>query len=223
MLTAASRAAAAVFSRAYAGLLGQAVLFAVVLFALLAGAVWWAIDQFLPTLGWPWINEGLEVVAPLLTFLLVFILGAPVAALYVGVFLEAVAGKVEARDYPSDPPAKGVPLARALAASAGLAAMVLAINLALLPMHLVPLIGTTAIVAVNAYLLGREFFDLVALRHVPLAQVKALRRAHRGVIFLAGAVVALLALVPIVNLAAPLFATIFMVHLFKGLPRDAAL
>jgi CysZ protein len=46
-----------------------------------------------------------------------------------------------------------------------------------------------------------------------------LRKANRGTVFVGGIVIAGLASVPILNLLTPLFATAFMVHLYKGLAR----
>ncbi len=47
------------------------------------------------------------------------------------------------------------------------------------------------------------------------AETRALRKAHRGQLFLAGLVIALLLTVPVVNLLAPVTATAVMVHLFE--------
>ena len=67
----------------------------------------------------------------------------------------------------------------------------------------------------NSYLLGREYFLLAAMRFRTPGEAKALRRAHRAAVFLAGMVIALFVSVPLLNLAAPLFATAFMVHIHK--------
>jgi CysZ protein len=79
----------------------------------------------------------------------------------------------------------------------------------------VPGIAEFATVLVNGWLLGREYFELVALRHLKRSAADALRRRHSGSIFWAGLVISVLTLVPIINLIAPLFAASFMVHLFK--------
>src|SRR5579872_5987556 len=62
----------------------------------------------LPTLGAPWVNRLLEILAPLLLLMLVFILGAPVAAIFASLYLDRVARTVETRAYPNDPPARGM-------------------------------------------------------------------------------------------------------------------
>ena len=70
--------------------------------------------------------------------------------------------------------------------------------------------------AENGILLGREFFDLVALRRADIAEVRALRDVYRGRLFVAGVVVAVLLTVPVVNLLTPIVGTAVMVHLFEA-------
>jgi len=177
--------------------------------------------SFLPTLGWEWVNAILHAIAPALFLLLLVLLGAPVAAVFVGLFVDEIADAVEARHYPDDPPSKGVPFFVGLFAGLRLAGLVILATLVMLPLQLLlPGIGTLAALAVTGYLLGREFFELVALRHHTPTQARALRRARRGTIMAAGAIIAVIAAIPLVNLIAPLLATAFMVHLYKTFERE---
>jgi CysZ protein len=75
----------------------------------------------------------------------------------------------------------------------------------------------------NGYLLGREYFELAAMRHIPAAEARRLRLANRGTVFLCGLIIAGLASVPILNLLTPLFATSFMVQIYKRLAARAGL
>jgi uncharacterized protein involved in cysteine biosynthesis len=69
---------------------------------------------------------------------------------------------------------------------------------------------------VNGYLLGREYYELVALRRLPAVPLRGRWRAERPRLVLAGAIIAFLLTVPVLNLVAPIIATAFMVHLFHG-------
>ena len=69
----------------------------------------------------------------------------------------------------------------------------------------------------NAYLLGREYFELAAMRFHPPHEAKAMRKANATYIFLAGLVIAVFVSIPVVNLATPIFAMAFMVHVHKRL------
>ena len=80
---------------------------------------------------------------------------------------------------------------------------------------LIPGVNLIAFYLGNGYLLGREYFELAAMRHLPAAEARQLRQANRGLVFLCGVIIAGLASVPIVNLLTPLFATAFMVHVYK--------
>ena len=68
----------------------------------------------------------------------------------------------------------------------------------------------------NAYLLGREYFLLAAMRFRPPEEAKAMR-VHTHPDFLAGMLIAVFVSIPIVNFATPLFAMAMMVHVHKRL------
>jgi uncharacterized protein involved in cysteine biosynthesis len=74
---------------------------------------------------------------------------------------------------------------------------------------------------VNGYLLSREYFELVALRHMGLTEAKALRKKNAFQLFLTGVLVAFMLTVPMVNLLAPIIATGMMVHLFEDFRNSA--
>jgi CysZ protein len=61
------------------------------------------------------------------------------------------------------------------------------------------------------------------MRHLPPVEARQLRKANRGTVTLSGLVIAALASVPILNLLTPLFATAFMVRVYKGLAARAGL
>jgi len=175
----------------------------------------------LPILGSPMVNHALELLAPLLFLFLLAVLGAPVAALFGSLFLDRFAAGVEARDYPGLQPA---PAGMAQVAKAGLrlAGLVLGADLLLLPLDIgVPGLGEAASILVNGWLLGREYFEMAALRHVGGAQADALRRAHGWQVFLGGLAISILSVIPVADLVAPLFGTVLMVHLFHRLNRES--
>ena len=90
-----------------------------------------------------------------------------------------------------------------------------------MPFLLVAGLGLVIMFVANAYLLGREYFLLAAMRFRPPAEAKAMRDAHRGQIFMAGLLIAIFVSIPIVNLATPLFAMAMMVHMHKRMSASA--
>jgi CysZ protein len=90
---------------------------------------------------------------------------------------------------------------------------VLLVNAFALPLVLVVGFGFLIFLVANAYLLGREYFELAALRHHDPVTVRRMRARHSATIFAAGLAIAAFLAIPVVNLLAPLFATGLMVHL----------
>ena len=116
-----------------------------------------------------------------------------------------------AQHYPGEPAGTPVPLARAL--FEGVKTALLAV-LRLSAGAAVPAGGGLGVVIfflATAFLLGREYFELAAMRHHPVAEAKRLRKEHHGTVFIAGLFIAAFVSIPIVNLATPLFGTAMMV------------
>jgi CysZ protein len=170
---------------------------------------------------WPWLETILAVATGLGVFAAFFFLMAPVTAVFAGLFLDDIAALVEIRDYPTDAPGK--PLATAIAIWTGVqfGLLVLIVNLLLLPTLFIG-IGAVMMVIGNAYLLGREYFSMIAMRHMPAREAKELRKLNSARVFAAGLIPAGLALVPVVNLFVPLFATSYFVHIFKKIQSEPA-
>ncbi|MBB4038848.1 CysZ protein [Microvirga flocculans] len=152
---------------------------------------------------------------------LIYLLPA-VSAVVAGYFLDDVADVVERQDYPADPPGRALPFGKALLYGLRFAGLSLLVNLVALLLFFIPGVNIGAFFIANAYLLGREYFELAAGRFWPPEEVARLRNEYRGTLLAAGAVVAGLVLVPVVNLVTPIFGAAMMVHLHKKLARDAA-
>ncbi len=142
----------------------------------------------------------------------------PAVTAFVGTFfVDEIAGEVERVHYPAEPPGSAPPFALALWEGVKTALLAALVYLCALPFVLFAGFGLLIMFAANAYLLSREYFLLAALRFRPLEEAKAMRRAHRGSVFLAGLPIAVLVAIPIVNFLTPLFATAVMVHVHKRL------
>ena len=140
-----------------------------------------------------------------------------VTALVASFFADDIADEVERSYYPADPGGMPLPLGLALIKGIETALLAAAVYLVALPFLLFAGFGTLIFFFATAFLLGRQYFDLAAIRFHPPADAKRLRQAYQGRIFLAGMIVALFVSIPIVNLATPLFGMALMVHVHKGL------
>ena len=89
------------------------------------------------------------------------------------------------------------------------------VYLVALPLLLFAGLGALDLLPCTAYMLGREYFELAAMRFHPPAEARALRKRNGGTVFVAGLFIAAFVSIPIVKLATPLFGMAFMVHMHK--------
>lgn len=168
---------------------------------------------------YPYVDTVIAVLAGLGVILgLVFLIG-PVTGLFAGLFLDQVAEEVEKVHYPQDPPGEELPIIASLGVALKFTLILVLVNLLVLMVAWVPGLNVIAFLSGNGYLLGREYFEMIGMRHMPIEDARALRRDNAGRVFVAGLVLAALAMVPFANLLVPLFATAFMVHVFKSVSR----
>jgi CysZ protein len=146
----------------------------------------------------------------------VFLMPA-ITSLVASVFVDEVADHVEREHYPAELPGTALPLGIAMTEGVKTALLTILVYLVALPFVLFAGAGFIAFFIATAWLLGREYFELAAMRFRPPAEAKAMRRQNAGTIFAAGLVIAAFVSIPIVNLATPLFGMAFMVHMHKRL------
>ena len=169
---------------------------------------------------WPWLETLIAIAAGLGLVAAFIVLAVPVTAMFAGLYLDHVAARIEEIHYPGDPAGRPAPALAALLDGLKFAAVALVVNLMALP-FLFFAIGAAVMVIANAWLLSREYFAMISLRHMPPAHALELRKVYRRRIFASGFIPAFLALVPLVNLLLPLFATAYFTHLFKELRSKA--
>jgi CysZ protein len=231
MLDAAFKALAQMFTRPFRTVLWKsiglaAVLIVVVGIGLNRVLVWlagvaqgWA-EQ---TLGFT-TNMPVSVLAWLLSFAATIgiiagsvLLMPAVTALVASLFVDEIGAEVERSHYSDEPAGKDLPLWRALYEGSKTALLAVVVYLAALPFWLLAGSGAVIFFLCTAFLLGREYFILAAMRFRSPAEAKQLRRMHQGTVFIAGLFIAAFVSIPILNLATPLFGMAFMVHMHKRL------
>ncbi len=144
-----------------------------------------------------------------------------VALMILGFYSEAIIVAVEKRYYPDLPPPSGANFLSALVSGLRLAVIGIVLNILVLILGLLFLPSLPFLFfAVNGYVLGREYFNSVALRRLSARDAKRLWRRHRMEIVLCGGVAAGLFLVPFINLIAPIVGTAASVHLVEKLRQS---
>jgi len=161
-----------------------------------------------------------DVAGALAAFVLLGLMFPALLILIVGFFLEDVAQVVEDRHYPALGRGRDQSVPEMIVLMAKFAALSIVLNLLALPLFLLliflPPLNLFVFYAVNGYLLGREYYELVAHRRLDPTAALRLRRAYGGHLFVAGVVIAVMMSVPGLNLIVPVIATAAMVHLVHG-------
>ena len=164
-----------------------------------------------------WLTDIFGVAAVLFLSWLLF---PAIVSVIVGFFLEDAVQAVEAKYYPNLPQPHNQAITDSFKVTLRFAFLAIVLNILALPIYAVFFfIGPFNLLvfyALNGYLLGREFFELVAHRRATRDQVRHLRQAHKGQLFLAGVVIAFMMTIPVVNLIASVIATAAMVHLMQN-------
>jgi uncharacterized protein involved in cysteine biosynthesis len=133
---------------------------------------------------------------------------------------------IEQHEYPAAPQPMGAPFLPEFLHDVRFALFAIFLNILVLPLYLLPGLNLVLFYLLNGYLLGREYFVMVARRHMPVIEAEALRRRHGRVVLSAGVLLTLMATIPFVNLVAPFWGVAVMVHLYhkvQGTPDSRLL
>ena len=186
--------------------------------------VWIGLDKVIIAqiaVPYPWLASLLSFLTGVGLFLGLAFFVAPISSLVAGFFLDDLAERVE-KDT-TGTPGRALPAGQAVWLASKFAAVSVLMNFLALLVFLLPGVNLAVFFVANAYLLGREYFELAALRYRPLAEVQDMRRRHKLYIFACGFLIAGFVVVPILNLLTPLFGTAFMVRIHQKLSRDDGL
>ena len=131
-------------------------------------------------------------------------------------YADRVVDGVIERHYPDRGRSLPARLGDTVRAGLRLSAIALAANVLALPFYLfLPVINLVLFLGLNGYVLGRGYFDAVALRRMNDRAARSLWRAHRGTFIVNGAVAAFLSTVPVLNLVVPIVGLAATVHLLE--------
>lgn len=173
----------------------------------------------------PWIGEigGIHEILSWASLLIMMglsvFLMVPVASLFSGLFLDEVADAVEDKHHPHLPAVRHRSLTETAAQSARFLAVLISANLVALIFYIflapfAPLIW----VALNGYLLSREYFTMVAERRLTPQDANTLRKRHMGAIWLAGCLMTAPLVIPFLSLVIPILGIATFTHMYHRLP-----
>jgi uncharacterized protein involved in cysteine biosynthesis len=199
--------------------------------ALLAGAVavfFWLAGWLVPdsvtlplvgAVGWlDDVASGASVAVVLMASVFLMI---PVASAFTSIFLDDVADAVEARHYPHLAPAPRLGISDAVRDAVAYIGILIVANVVAFAAYLVvPPAAPFIFLALNGWLLGREYFRMIAIRRLGRDGAAAAGRRHGARIWLAGTLMALPLTVPVLNLLVPVLGAATFTHLFHRLHRE---
>jgi CysZ protein len=231
MLDAAVKALSQMMSPAMRSILWRSIGLALVLIVVLAIGLQRLLSWF-ATYGEVWLegllgpswHSSLEVLAWIISiaaglgvvFGSVFLMPA-ITSLVASFFVDDVADVVEREYYPAERPGTALPFNQAILEGIKTALLTILVYLVALPLVFLAGAGFLIFFLAAAWLLGREYFELAAMRFRSPEDAKAMRRDNAATIFTAGLFIAAFVSIPIVNLATPIFGMAFMVHMHKRL------
>lgn len=233
MLDAAIKALAQMLSPPMRAILWRAIGLALVLIAALAFGLQRLMSWFATSGGvwlegtvgasWhssiDWLTWIVSIAAGLgIVFGAVFLMPA-ITALVASFFVDDIADIVEREHYPAERPGEALPFTLSMVEGVKTALLTIVVYLIALPLLLFAGIGFIIFFIATAWLLGREYFQLAAMRFRSPEEARAMRRANAPTVFTAGLFIAAFVSIPIVNLATPLFGMAMMVHMHKRLSR----
>lgn len=163
-----------------------------------------------------WLETIVDWLGGIAAFVLLILLLPAFLGIYASLYIETICRAVEARHYPHLAPPRDQSIMEAITTGLKFAVFLVVANLLLLTLFWLGPIYMAIAWAVNGYLLGREYLEMVGFRRMDPAELKSFRRAKRGSVFLPGLMLAVVATIPIVNLLLPLFGTAMMLHVFEA-------
>ncbi len=160
-----------------------------------------------------WGSLGIMIVMSI--FLMV-----PVASAITSLFLDDVAHAVEDKHYPHLAPVRRLPFFDGLKDTVNFLGVLIGANLlAFFAYALLPFLAIPIFYALNGFLLGREYFQIAAMRRLGREGAKDLRKAHAGTVWFAGCLMVVPLSIPLINLVVPILGAATFTHLFHRLNR----
>ena len=165
-----------------------------------------------------WLGALINVGGVLFTIALSIWLMVPVTSAIIALFLDEVAQAVEARHYPHLPKQTATKLQDQILVGIRFLGILLLANIgALILSMIVPLLAPFVFWATNGYLMGREYFQMAAMRRMPRAQAQEPFQRHQGSIWTAGILIAIPMSIPLVGLFIPILGAATFTHQFERL------
>ena len=162
-----------------------------------------------------WLEWFLDILGGGAVFILLVLLLPTLVGLIASIMLESICRSVELVYYPHLPKAQGQNLYTGVLVGLKFTGTMIVLNIIFLPLMVIPPVYIFASWVLNSYLLGREFFELVAYRRLDKVNVNRMYKKFRFTLIGYGLVIAFISIIPVINFIVPLFGTAVMLHAFQ--------
>jgi uncharacterized protein involved in cysteine biosynthesis len=191
-----------------------------------AGLLWlieWLTEEplTLPGVGEvTWIGDFLSWGSLGVIILMSVFLMVPVASAITSLFLDEVAQAVEDKHYPTLPAVPKISFSEGLKDTVNFMGVLIGANILAFVLYAIFSFAAVFIFyALNGFLLGREYFQLAAMRRIGREKAKELRKKHQGTIWVAGCLMAVPLTFPLINLIVPILGAATFTHLYHRLSQ----
>lgn len=200
---------------------GLTIALLVAIYAALLGLIDWLTAEPITLPGGAeitWLGDLLGWGSLALMILLSVFLMVPVASAITSLFLDEVADAVEEKHYPALPPTPEVGFMEGLRDTINFMGILIGANVAAFILYaFLPFAAIFIFYAMNGFLLGREYFQLAAMRREGRERARALAKQNQGTIWIAGCLMALPLSIPLVNLFIPILGAATFTHIYHGI------
>lgn len=199
--------------------MAASLIYTISIFTFLLILTWWLIRSYqtfdIESLEWAIdiFSGGGSLIIALILF--------PGAVICVGsLLLEKIALAVERKHYPSLPPPRLQSVFKTALVGLRYTGISVSLNIIFFPLFFIPIINLFVFIGLNGYLLGREYFELIALRRLDLSAATIMWRQHRIRLFITGMIITTLHAIPLINCLMPVVAVAFMLHNFEIISKN---
>lgn len=195
------------------------VLGSVLGFVLLAIGSAWGLSA-LAHIGVAWLDDLVPAAGVIVAFLAAWLFFPAAVVTVSGLMIDSVVERTEALHHQDAGPTVPIGTLRDIAHALRMGAVAVGANILALPLYIfLPGLNLVIYYGLNGWLMGRDYFELAAVRHIGIDDARTLRRRHVARLSLCGAFITLLTTIPIINLAAPVIGAAMMVHVFHDIRR----
>lgn len=178
----------------------------------------WAYDGAALNSDITWFGDLLGFGSLVFMLVLSVFLMVPVASAITSFFLDDVARAVEDMHYPSLPNVPRVSFYDGFRDTVNFLGVLIGANIAALLIYVIlPFLAPLIFWALNGFLLGREYIQVVAMRRLGRAGAKEFRKAHQREVWIAGCLMAMPLSIPLINLTIPVLGAATFTHLYHRL------